>query len=492
MVQDALDGAASWKMVYEKTHDYAHVEQIQYARLPVNAQFELDLHRPYTDDIVLLDDVGVEYLRIPEVVDCWVESGSMPFAEYHYPFENKDVFEKRAPGDFIAEYIAQTRTWFYYMHAMGVLLFNRLAFKSVVSTGNILGNDGLKMSKSKGNYTDPLLVVDQFGADAYRFHLMGSVVMQSEDFVFRDQDVRDAHNRTVGILWNTFKFFDLYQKEYDGRTRAHASSHMLDRWILARLDEVINEMTAAMDAYDTPRACRVLKAFVDDYSTWYVRRSRDRMKSQSHDKQYSLATQREVLLTFAKLIAPLMPFIAESIWRGIEKEGSVHLATWPEVHRGLWARIFGTQKPDGLLKDMAHARATVSRALEARDKAGLKVRQSLQSLTVRVALSRELQEIVAEEVNVKNILVNASTPEGEVRLDTEITPELKEEGDVRELLRAIQDARKKAGLQQGQTAKVRVKSALGVVVEKHKDELQKQTSTEIQSEAGEVLEVTIL
>ncbi|MEK7155423.1 MAG: class I tRNA ligase family protein, partial [Patescibacteria group bacterium] len=227
------------------------IRELPFAPIPVNGEYELDLHRPYTDSLVLLDDEGVEYTRIPEVVDCWVESGSMPFAEYHYPFENKEEFEKRAPGDFIAEYIAQTRTWFYYMHAMGVTLFDRLAFENVVVTGTIGAADGQKISKSKKNYTDPLELIDQYGSDAVRLYLMSSPIMQGEDLRFRDEDVRDAHNRVIGILWNTFKFFDLYQKEYDVKTEARTSTHVLDRWILARLDELIVAMTATMDAYDT-------------------------------------------------------------------------------------------------------------------------------------------------------------------------------------------------------------------------------------------------
>ena len=432
----------------------AEVRPLPYVPMPLNGEFELDLHRPYTDSLVLLDDEAQEYTRIPEVVDCWVESGSMPFAEYHYPFENREEFEKHAPGDFIAEYIAQTRTWFYYMHVLGVALFNRLAFRNVVSTGNLLAADGAKISKSKRNYTDPLDLINQYGTDAVRLYLMGSPVMQAEDVRFRDEDVRDAHNRVIGILWNTFKFFDLYQKEYDGKTEARKSTHVLDRWILARLDELIASMTVAMEAYNTPDAVRALRIFVDDYSTWYVRRSRERVKGEWHDKHYSLATQKEVLTTLAKLISPIMPFLAESIYRGIESGGSVHLESWPSAPaQGFFSRLFGT-KSEPILAEMAATRAIVSHALQARDKAGIKVRQPLAKLTVKTQLRDELLDVIRDEVNVKGVEVG--NIEGDVVLDTMLTPELKEEGFVRELIRMVQGARKEAGLSPGESAKVLV------------------------------------
>lgn len=421
----------------------AEIHSLDFVPLPVNANYELDLHRPYTDSIVLIDGEGVEYHRIPEVIDCWVESGSMPFAEYHYPFENKREFESRSPGDFIAEYIAQTRTWFYYMHAIGVILFDRLAFKNVVTTGTIVAADGEKISKSKKNYTDPLELIDQYGADAMRLYLLGSPVMQAEDLRFRDEDVRDAHNRVIGILWNSFKFFELYQKEYDGSALSRESTHVLDQWILALLDELVVEITSAMESYDTPRAVRALKVFVDDYSTWYVRRSRERVKSEWHDKQFALATQREVLLTLAKLIAPITPFLADAIWRGIESGGSVHLEAWPEVRRpGFFARLFGSTA-DGVLAEMKEVRTLVTKALDARDKAGIKVRQPLTKLEIGpTQLSKELRDVIRDEVNVKEVIPVPELATGEVRLDTTMTPELQREGLVREAVRGGQEQRK--------------------------------------------------
>lgn len=448
-IADGLNAESSKEYIAKMNFKTGSCHELLYTPFPRNTRFELDLHRPYTDSLILLDDEGREYERIPEVVDCWVESGCMPFAEYHYPFENAREFEKRAPGDFIAEYIAQTRTWFYYMHALGILLFDRLAFRNVVTTGTIVAADGSKMSKSKGNYTDPLQLIEQYGADALRLYLMSSPVMQAEDLRFRDEDVRDAHNRVIGILWNSFKFFDLYQKEIDHTAEGRKSTHVLDRWVFARLDALIKEVTDAFDIYDTPRACRAIKVFVDEYSTWYVRRSRERVKGEWHDKQFALETQKEVLLTLAKLIAPIMPFLAEVIWRGIEGGGSVHLESWAEVPRlSLWQRLFGTR--DTILEDMREVRAFVTKALEARDKAGLKVRQPLQKLTIgSTVLSKELRDIIRDEVNVKEVALSTTLEKGEVLLDTVISDELREEGLVRDIIRAIQAARKEHNLHPG-------------------------------------------
>ena len=303
----------------------------------------------------------------------------MPFASAGYPRSTAEVnprrffglFPKGYPADFIAEYIAQTRTWFYYMHAMGVLLFGRSAFRTVVSTGTILAADGSKMSKSKANYTDPYELMDQWGADALRLQLMGSVVMQSEDLNFRNEDVREAHNRVVGILWNSYKFFELYKQDYDGHTEAAHSTHPLDTWMRVRLNAAVAETTLALDAYDLPRATRTLRAVVEDYSTWYLRRSRDRVKADDPStplgagKQYALANQRETLLTIAALMAPIAPFLAESIYKGAGGAlESVHLAQWPKAGA----------VDEQLLSDMARVRELASQGLQLRERAGITVR----------------------------------------------------------------------------------------------------------------------
>ena len=436
--------------LFLRTVEWKELDFIPYAH---NANYEMDLHRPYIDSIVLVDKSGESYERIPEVIDCWVESGAMPFASNHYPFENKKTFNpkrllglwpKAFPADFIAEYIAQTRTWFYYMHAVGVALVGRQSFRNVVSTGTILAADGSKMSKSKGNYTDPLAVVDQYGADALRFYLMGSVVMSGEDLSFRDEDVREVHNRVVGMLWNCYKFFLLYKHEYRGDTSARASTHVLDRWVLSLLGKTVAAVTAALDAYDTPAAAKALRAFVDDYSTWYVRRSRERVKNDADpstelgaSKQYALATQREVLVTLSKLFAPLMPYIAESVYKGAGgEEDSVHLSEWPGV----------AALDEKLIVDMELVRAAASRGLEAREKANIKIRQPLATLTAKtLPQDLGLRALVADEVNVKEVLEDA-TLEGDVVLDVTLTPELREEGIVRGMMRKVQEWRKEQNL----------------------------------------------
>jgi isoleucyl-tRNA synthetase len=417
----------------------AAFRELPFVPLPHNADYELDLHRPYIDTIELVDEQGRALKRIPEVVDCWVESGSMPFAEYHYPFEHKDDFERRFPGDFISEYIAQTRTWFYYMHAMAVSLFDTIAFRSVVTTGTILAADGSKMSKSKGNYTDPLENLDRYGADALRYYLMTSVVMQAEDLNFRNEDIREAHNRVINMLWNSYQFYQLYARESLSAPGESVPDHVLDQWLFARQKQLIRDCTGSMDAFDTVRAGRALRDFIDDLSTWYIRRSRDRFRS---GESGVMSTLRATLETIVKIAAPLMPFITESIYRGVRgEEVSVHLADWPTGESLSIAE-------EKLIADMTEVRRFVSLALEARAKAGIKVRQPLQSMTLKTAsgqLSTDLLQLIKDEVNVKEVVFNEAIGES-VELDTTITLELKEEGWVRELVRNLQDVRKAHGL----------------------------------------------
>ena len=422
----------------------AQYKELNFIPYPHNADYELDLHRPYIDKVVLVDGKGGTYERVPEVLDCWVESGAMPFASAGYPKDKTLVDPGRLfgfspkgyPGDFIAEYIAQTRTWFYYMHAMGVLLFNKLAFRSVVSTGTILAADGSKMSKSKGNYTDPYELMQKWGADPLRFHLMSSVVMQGEDLNFRDDDVREAHNRVLGTLWNTYKFFELYKDQLDPAASAAQSTHPLDRWALSLLNKTVVETTAAFDAYDMPRVARALRALIEDYSTWYVRRSRERARAVGQDQQYTLATQKYVLTILSQLIAPIMPFLAESVYRGLGHGSSVHLTDWPA----------GGSVDETLVDDMALIRTLASSGLELRERAGIKVRQPLSKLSAKILPTDPgLRQILADELNVKEVIEDSSQQE-DVVLDTELTPELKEEGTLREWVRAIQGWRKEQNL----------------------------------------------
>jgi len=417
---------------------------IDFVPLPHNKEYELDLHRPYIDTLELVAEDGARLIRTPEVVDCWVESGSMPFASEHYPFENVDSVKNRYPGDFITEYIAQTRTWFYYMHAMGVLLFDNPSFKNCVTTGTLLAADGAKISKSKKNYTDPMLNIDLYGADAMRFYMLGSVVMGAEDVAFKDEELREAHNRFVGILWNSYKFYEMNAGAYEKgvEVKLEAPTHVLDRWIFARLDETIALVTKHMDDYNTIRSARILRDFVTDLSTWYIRRSRDRFKSENEEeRQMVLAFSQKIFLTLAKLIAPITPYIAESMYRGVGgRKESVHLEAWPESAGGIEVNV---------IDDMMEVRRVASLVFERRQSEGVKVRQPLASIMLKSETLRgkkELLSILCDEVNVKQCYFDPKQND-EVVLDTVITEELKHEGVVRDIVRALQDVRKKKSLQ---------------------------------------------
>ncbi|HYD92968.1 MAG TPA: class I tRNA ligase family protein [Candidatus Paceibacterota bacterium] len=427
--------------------DRGTAKQLDFVPLPHNRDYDLDLHLPYLDRVTLEKD-GKPLTRTPEVVDCWVESGSMPFAEYHYPFENRGVFEKRSPGDFVSEYIGQTRAWFYYMHAISVELFGRAPFRHVVTTGTVLAKDGAKLSKSKGNYTDPYALFDQYGADAFRYYLLASPVMQAEDLQFRDDDVKDAHARIVNMLRNVLSFYLLYAGDLDEQ-KTGKSAHPLDRWILARLEETLQTVTDAFDRYDIPRGVRPFRDFIEDLSTWYLRRSRDRMKgTDEQDKQAALRTLRHVLMEFSKITAPVLPFVAEELYRSVRTEHdpeSVHLSDWPKAPR----RWFGNPNAQ-LLKDMARTRTIASEALMLRQKANIKVRQPLATLSISGTLPEELVAILKDEVNVKEVRQQAA----EMQLDTNLTPALIQEGDERELARAVADARKTLGLSPKDTVTV--------------------------------------
>ena len=449
-VAEGLDKEASKARIMGMSPKLGEVVPLPFTPLPHNKDYELDFHLPYIDRVELVDEKGGALTRIPEVVDCWVESGSMPFAEYNYPFNNKGDFEKRSPGDFVSEYIGQTRAWFYYMHAISVSLFGRAPFRNVLTTGTILAADGAKFSKSKKNYTDPYQLFDQYGADAFRYYLMGSVVMQAEDLMFRDEDVKEAQNRVVNMLRNIFAFYALYKDDLDASLRGKESAHVLDRWILMRLSEVIEGTTDALDRYDMVRAVRPLKDFIEDLSTWYVRRSRDRIKaSDEADRQAALRTLEHVLREFSKVIAPVMPFIADEIYRAVRTEGepeSVHLTEWPVVRKPLLSGLFG-KKDDSFIGDMVRVRTLTSTALMERQKANVKVRQPLGRLTLGgAALQPELLALIKEELNVEEVVMDPKAEEGSVVLDTALTPELIRKGDQREFARAVADARKQMDL----------------------------------------------
>jgi len=415
--------------------------------IPRNDSGEADLHRPYIDDITFpCAKCGGVMKRTPEIFDSWIEAGSMPFAEYHYPFENKEEFKKHFPAQFVAEYIAQTRAWFYLSHVVSYILFGHAPFENVVTTGTILAEDGSKMSKSKNNFPDPKLLIDKYGADSLRFYLMNSVVMQADNLNFSEKGVEGVYRKVGLLLTNVYKYFATYRGEVagviDGVENVAGEENILDQWITARTEELVDTVTRALDTYDTVHATRAIQEYIDDLSTWYLRRSRKR-KDAAFFK-----TMQASLLTTSRVLAPFMPFLAEAIYLELasaDGAGSVHLEEWPKTEFSL-----GGKERKELMENMAEIRRVASLGLAARAEAKIKVRQPLAELTVRGAEAairdERLLAILKSEVNVKEIVF---TPEltNEVELDVVITPALREEGLVREVARMFQELRQKAGLE---------------------------------------------
>ena len=411
-----------------------------YAELKELSGVELeDYHRPWVDEITFEID-GEKYTRIDKVLDCWFESGSMPFAQFHYPFENKEKFEKNFPGDFIVEYIGQVRAWFYYVHAVNTALFGKNAFKNVITTGVVAGNDGRKMSKSLGNYTDPNELMDQYSADSLRFLLLTSPLLNGEDFALHDKDVSDVA-RKLSMIWNMYDFFTMYASvdgwEFNGELRDPSKDlgNPLDKWIVSRVHELRNEITENMDVYNIPRALEGVLPFLDDASNWFVRRSRRRFwKSENGaDKLQAYQTLHYILSYLALILAPFVPFLAEELWGKMVGDSSVHLKDWPEAG----------EIDKSLLAEMAEVRGYVNEALALRAKNGVKIRQPLASVKVpQNAKSFDFAPILMEELNVKSVEFGGDG----VEFNFELTPELRAEGLMREIIRHIQAARKKAGL----------------------------------------------
>lgn len=398
-----------------------------------------DYHLPYVDAITFEWD-GVEMHRIEKVMDCWFESGSMPFAQFHYPFENKEKFEENFPGDFISEYVGQVRAWFYYLHAVSVGIFGKEAFKNVIVTGTIAGSDGKKMSKSLGNYTDPNILLSQYSADALRYLLVSSPLLNGEDFALIDKDVADVQKK-LGTLWNSYGFFVMYANVdgwYPKQGEQITSPNILDRWILSKLQSLIKVVDTKMSVYDIPSAVTPIMEFIDNLSNWYIRRSRDRFwKSEDDgDKANAYQTLYDVLVTLSKVMAPFTPFLSEEIYKNLTNQPSVHLTSFPIADEKLIDKI--------LNQEMQDVRDLVTEGLKLRARTHIKVRQPLSDVRIKRMLQEESQEILKEELNVKEIIFDASL-ESEVILNTEITPALKLEGEMNEINRAIQAGRKQAG-----------------------------------------------
>ncbi len=412
-----------------------------------------DLHKHFVDKYTFkCEKCQGTMKRVPDVLDCWFESGAMPYAQLHYPFENKEKFEKNFPAQFIAEGIDHTRAWFYYLHILATALKNTNCFKNVVVNGMILAEDGKKMSKHLKNYPDPIEVMEKHGADAIRYYLTNSSVMKAEDLNFSEKDLKEQC-RFFTTLMNVLTFYQIFKGDIkvENLDKNKDITHVLDQWITSRLSLLTRDVTKRMDQYDL-NAVREIPSFVNDLSTWYIRRSRGRFRGEDKEARIkALKTLRRTLFHLSRIMAPFLPFLAEYIYQEIDgKQESVHLQDWPEFKKALL--------DEKLLSEMQIVRKICELGHNLRAQAGIRVRQPLSKLIVLGAkISDSLVDIVKDELNIKEVEFKKDLPQGnnwkpikeggiELCLNTEISLELKEQGLVREIVRQVNALRKKAGL----------------------------------------------
>lgn len=425
-----------------------------------------DLHKPIIDEIEInCKKCGKKTKRVPEVLDSWIEAGSAAFAERHYPFSGMNL-QDFYPPDFITEYTGQIRAWFYVLHVISTALLETNAFKNVLVTGVILGTDGRKMSKNFGNYPDPKETLQKYGGDALRLYLMSMPVMRAEDTAISEDNYRNEVKNYLLTLYNVYNYFVTYSNS-DGWNpkKLLESKDILDKWINFRLSETILNSVDALENYDTVTYVEILKEFLIDLSTWYLRRSRDRKDSEFYSTMY------KVLVKFSKVSAPITPFISELIYTNLTKEESVHLSKWPEAEE--------LNKEDfKVIYDMKAARQIVEKIHSLRKERNIAVRQPLNSAIVNFpndTLSPEILNVISDEVNIKSLTLKKNDNLS-VEIDFVITPELKEEADTRDLIRKIQGARKDMGI--AMNAKVNLSTNWMPENKELKDWLLKKTLTE--------------
>ncbi len=450
-----------------------------------------DLHKHVVDEVTYscAKCEGGTMKRVPDVLDTWFDSGSMPYAQMHYPFENKEKFEKNFPAQFIAEGIDQTRTWFYYLHILSAGQFGKPAFKNVIVNGTVVAEDGKKMSKKLQNYPDPMLLMDKVGADALRAYLLSSPVTQAENMNFSEKGVEEALRKNIMMLGNIYSFYALYAEE--GTEAGTDSENVLDRWIVASLNRLIESVTKAMQAYDLPKAMRPITDFIDELSTWYIRRSRERFKADDEaDKKAALATTKHVLIELSKVMAPFTPFVAEAIWQKVT--GNNFATTNKSVHLEMWPKAQSVD--ESVLSDMETVRKIVEMGLAARDAAKMKIRQPLGKINVlNISLEdQDLVDLIKDELNIKEIIFIKSEGEIKVELDTAITPALEREGLKREIVRLVNNLRKN----QGMTIQDRIEllwssedEIVQVTMSEYGGDIKNDTlATDVRTEKGEGLE----
>ena len=450
------------------------------SRQELNVAHDFDLHRPYIDQIKLKCQCGNEMTRIPEVMDCWFDSGAMPWAQWHYPFANKELIDqgKKYPADFISEALDQTRGWFYTLLAVATLLGKKSPYKNVICLGHILDKNGQKMSKSKGNVIDPWLMIDRYGADSLRWHLY-TLNQPGEPKRFKEQELKDSARIFITLL-NVLAFYKMFAQDVEVEDLTDQDlANILDKWINSKLNLLIKQASEELEKYHITSSARKIEEFITDLSVWHIRRSRDRFKSDnSKEKLAALKTLKRVILKLIKLMAPFTPFISEYIYKEMNgQEESVHLEFWPLSNGGMVKQI--DQK---VLDYMALTRKVVELGLAKRAEAGIKVRQPLAELRIKnQELAQDYLDLIKDEVNVKNIKCAQGAGDLSVELDIKVTPVLKQEGYFRELVRTINQMRKKMGLTIKDKIEIQYNcqdEELKNIFEQYKNELRRQTLAE--------------